>query len=150
MLALKEGVCSEEKSTVQEQRWKTPGLWQKIKVRTTQGQEEATVKKTDQKKSRDQQPSLLETAESRVAGNRSSTSPHTRLWTRQGLQKQTRQKQNLSIETWKQTLWGVSPCAFLSPSLGEKRVPLLRDALLPNLLPSFCLLINITLTFQRL
>lgn len=45
MLALKEGVCSEEEGTVEEQRWETPGLWWKIKVRTTQGQEEATVKK---------------------------------------------------------------------------------------------------------
>lgn len=80
MLALKEGVCSEEEGTVEEQRWETPGLWWKIKVRTTQAQEEATVKKkTDQKKSRDLQPSLLETAESRVAGNRSSTSPRARL-----------------------------------------------------------------------
>lgn len=54
MLALKEGVRSEEEGTVEEQRWKTPGLWGKSKVRTAYGQEEASVKKkTDQKKSRD-------------------------------------------------------------------------------------------------
>lgn len=80
MLALKEGVCSEEEGTVEEQRWETPGLWWKIKVRTTQGQEEATVKKKQtRKKSRDLRPSLLETAENRVAGNRSSTLPRARL-----------------------------------------------------------------------
>lgn len=45
---------------------------------------------------------------------------------------------------------GCISCASLSPSLGENRVPLLRDALLPNLLPSFCLLINIILKFQKL
>lgn len=27
MLALKEGVCSEEEGTVEEQQWETPGLW---------------------------------------------------------------------------------------------------------------------------
>lgn len=48
MLALKEGVCSEEEGTVEEQRWETPGLWWKIKVRTTQAQEEVTVEKKKQ------------------------------------------------------------------------------------------------------
>lgn len=51
MLALKEGVCSEEEGTVEEQWWETPGLWWKIKVRTTQGQEEATVEKKQTRKS---------------------------------------------------------------------------------------------------
>lgn len=48
-LALKEGVRSEEEGTVEERRWKTPGLWGKSKVRTAYGQEEASVKNQTRK-----------------------------------------------------------------------------------------------------